>query len=374
MTFTDQIVVELSSNTVLSYLDSGPPNSSSNYETIILIHGNSFSNAIFKRLMPLCTKFNLRIVAPSRRGFPGSTPFSPSELALFSPEEIVQEAASHEMKARFLELRAVEILRFIDGFIQRSSIPPISASSSPSPKGGIGLIGWSLGSTFSMAAVAHMDSSLVSDEMRNRLGQYLRTHIMLEPSITSLGLPFPPAAWIPFRDPNIPLHAQGPLFCNLVTGYFDYSEEILSARNVTASSTTIAPSHSRIPTIYNFTQDEYDEIINLTEESTPDLYYSKVLQSQIRDSYLRACYDRKLRFENAGLRNMKTVWEVVGTRSHGMIWPTFWEIENDDLKAGEGEKEKFVRFKILEGANHFMQWDEPDMTMQAFRECLDASY
>ncbi|KIK52981.1 hypothetical protein GYMLUDRAFT_49647 [Collybiopsis luxurians FD-317 M1] len=370
MTFTNQIVVDPSSNVVLSYLDSGPPDSSSlSYETIILIHGNSFSNAIFKRLLPLSSKFNLRIVAPSRRGFPGSTPFNPSERALFSQEEA---AASHEMKAKFLELRAVEILRFIDGFIQRSGIPPISESFSSTPQGGIGLVGWSLGSTFSMAAVAHMDSSLVSDEMRDRLGQYLRTYIMLEPALTALGLPLPPEAWISFRDPNVPLHAQGPLFCNIVTGYFDYSKETLSARDVAAASSTIVPSHSRIPTIYNFTQDEYDEIVNLTEDSKVDLSYSKVLQSQLRDLYLKACYDKKLRFENTGLRNLKTVWEVVGTRSYGMTWPTFWEIEKDDLKAGEGEKGKFVRFKILEGANHFVQWDEPESTMQAFRECLDA--
>ncbi|KAJ3911021.1 hypothetical protein F5877DRAFT_86617 [Lentinula edodes] len=63
----------------------GSPSSSVlSYKTVILIHGNSFSNAntIFKRLSPLNTQYNM---APGRRGFSGSAPFTQDEK-LFSPK------------------------------------------------------------------------------------------------------------------------------------------------------------------------------------------------------------------------------------------------------------------------------------------------
>lgn len=75
-------------------------------------------------------------------------------------------------------MRGLEILQFIDGFIKCSGIPAIEHSED-GRAGGIVLAGWSLGSAFTLAAVANVDSQLVSEEMRGRLGQYLRAHIML---------------------------------------------------------------------------------------------------------------------------------------------------------------------------------------------------
>ncbi|KAF5373217.1 hypothetical protein D9757_010563 [Collybiopsis confluens] len=301
---------------------------------------------IFKRIIPLCTDFNIRIVVPNRRGFAGSTPFTTSERILFS------ENSSAGSKAKFLELRAVEILHFIDGFIQRSGVPPIGTGDSLSDesstnvrKGGIGLMGWSLGSAFSLSAIAHVDSSLVTEDMRNRLGKYLRTHIML--------------------------------------GYFDYDEQIItdggsSGRSTSAITTataavlsTIVPSPFKIPTIYTFTREEHNKIIILTHDSSIDLSFSRVLKDQLRDAYLKTCFDDRIRF--MVVKGMRNVWEMIGTKSYGLVWPTFWEIEKDDLEAGKGERGKYVRFKVLEGVNHFMHWDKPRMTMQAFREVLDAS-
>ncbi|KAJ3911219.1 hypothetical protein F5877DRAFT_73357, partial [Lentinula edodes] len=69
--------------------------------------------------------------------------------------------------------------------------------------------------------------------------------------------------------------------------------------------------------------------------------------------------------------NMATVWAVIGDKSYLFVWPTFWEIEDDDMKAGGGEKGKFIRILIINGVNHFMHWDEPEKTMGVFRRLLD---
>ncbi|KAF9060017.1 hypothetical protein BDP27DRAFT_1430547 [Rhodocollybia butyracea] len=367
MFITDYIVVSVNPDSPItfSFIDSGPPShSSQNYDTVLMVHGNSFSNAIFKRLLPLHSKFNIRVVALSRRGYTGSTPFTLGERAILEEEGSVAEDA----KAEFLEMRGVEVLHFIDGFIQRSTIPAVQESERGC-RGGLTLVGWSLGSVFTFAAIAHVDSRFVSDDMRTRFGQYIRAYLMLEPATTNLGLSVPREAWIPLRDPNIPAHARGWLFSLLVTGYYDYSDEVLATRDQDTVLATIAPSTSRIPTIFTFNKAERDEIVILTPESSVDLLLTKVLNLQIRQVYHKACYDKQLR-SNEALKRM-TIWEIAGDRSYSFIWPAFWEIEKDDIEAGAGVRERFVRFKVLKGVNHFMHWDEPEKTMSMFRDILD---
>lgn len=146
--------------------------------------------AIFKRLLPLASEFNIRIVALSRRGFPGSTPLSPTERERFLTDDdhaqTFTSVTSEEFKTEFLNLRGVEILQFIDGFIKHSCIPSIqniphsdSEHGQAASTGGLSLTGWSLGCAFTLAAISNVDSPLISEAMRGRLGQYLRAHIML---------------------------------------------------------------------------------------------------------------------------------------------------------------------------------------------------
>ncbi|KAJ3798854.1 hypothetical protein GGU11DRAFT_555733 [Lentinula aff. detonsa] len=379
MSFTGQILLSSTPNVVLSYLDSGPPKSSeSSYETIILIHGNSFGNAIFKRLLPFNTQYNIRIIAPSRRGFPGSTALSEEERNFFIDDKDDDDSALNARKEQILELRGVEILQFIDGIIQRLGIPPIqnhddNNNAEEFRKGGIALIGWSLGTTFTLAAMANTDSPLISEEMRERIGKHLRTHVMLEPALTSIGLPLPPSAWFPLRDPTIPLPSRAPLFTHLVTGYFSYSKDALTNRDLDTVLGTIVPDISRVPTIYTFTEAEHAEIVILTPESSIDLYFSKALRRQLRNAYLKVCFDGQLKTGPA-LKNMRNViWEVLGDRSYSLVWPTLWEMEDDDEKHGEGENGRLFKFVVVDGVNHFMHWDEPEKTMKVFRNILDAS-
>ncbi|KAH7878337.1 uncharacterized protein C8R40DRAFT_1067358 [Lentinula edodes] len=244
------------SNVVLSYLDSGSPSSSvSSYKTVFLIHGHSFSN-----------------------------------------DDGPQASATDEAKTKILELRGLEILhQKVDG-------------DEKTRKGGLAIVGWSFGITFSLSAIANIDSSLVSNGMRDRVGQYLRAHIMLEPALTGFGLSIPPETRLAFRDPNIPYSARAPLFSHLNTGYHDYRQELWL---------------SRTPSIYTFIAAEHDE------------------------------------------NNMVTVWAVIGDQTYSFVWPTFWEIEDDDMKAGGERREN--------GVNHSTHWDEPEKTMGVFRRLPDTS-
>ncbi|KAJ3994407.1 hypothetical protein F5050DRAFT_521476 [Lentinula boryana] len=54
--------------------------------------------------------------------------------------------------------------------------------------GGAALIGWSLEIAFTLAAIANVDSDLISDETRKRLSKYLRAYILLEPAVVTIDL------------------------------------------------------------------------------------------------------------------------------------------------------------------------------------------
>ncbi|KAJ3979448.1 hypothetical protein F5890DRAFT_1469413 [Lentinula detonsa] len=362
MCTTEEIVVNQVSNTVLSFIDSGPP-STLPYETIILVHGNSFSNAVFKRLITRSKEYNIRIIALNRRGYAGSTPYSLYESSMFSSEQ----AHSIEEKHRFLEQRGVEILLFIDEFIQRFNLPPISDFEGKRV-GGAALIGWSLGIAFTLAAIANVDSDLISDETRKRLSKYLRAHILLEPAVITIGLNLPEDFWAPIRDPLIPASARAPLFIHFITCYYDYDEEIISKCDQGGILSRVAPSPSRVPTLFTFTDEERKEIITPLPQ---DMHFSHVLQEPLRKWYLKACFDKKLR-SSLALKNM-TVWHILGDSSYPFIWPAYWSVREDDRNAGEGESGKFVKFKIMEGCNHFMHWDEPDKTLKMLKDIFHSS-
>ncbi|KAJ4478977.1 hypothetical protein J3R30DRAFT_3472677 [Lentinula aciculospora] len=361
MLATGEILVDQASNTVLSFIDSGPP--AELYETIILVHGNSFSNAIFQRLVSRSKEYNIRIVALNRRGYAGSTPYNLYERSIFSDEQ----AHTDEEKHQFLERRGVEILRFIDEFIQQFLPPPIISDSEGKQSGGVALLGWSLGIAFTVPAIANVDSVLISNETRKRLSTHLRAHILLEPAVITIGLNLPDDFWTPTRDPLIPASAGTSLFIHLITCYYEYDKETTSACDQAGVLSTVAPSPSRVPTLFTFTHEERKEIVTPLPQ---DMHFSHVLQEPLRKWYLKSCFDEKLR-SSLALKNM-TVWHVLGDSSYPFIWPAYWLVQEDDRKACEGESGKFVKFKVMEGCNHFMHWDEPDKTMAAFKEILNS--
>ncbi len=104
--------------------------------------------AIFEKVMTLAQGSNIRFVAVNRRDYPGSTPLTPEDTDILA-------SGSDEQKAAFLKARGVEIGTFIDLFVERNKVPPISADGHT---GGFALLGWSLGNAIALSAVANVDS------------------------------------------------------------------------------------------------------------------------------------------------------------------------------------------------------------------------
>lgn len=116
--------------------------------------------------MDLAPASGLRFVAITRRDYPGSTSFTPAELAVLSN-------STDGEKAGFLRDRGLEIAKFMNIFIQKHNLPPISRDGK---SGGVALLGWSLGNAFTLAAISSAD--MLPADAKTRLGSYLRAVII----------------------------------------------------------------------------------------------------------------------------------------------------------------------------------------------------
>jgi len=187
----------------LYYQDSGIPKLNDQaFTTLVIFHGYSFNSRklpflsrknshkycfllidIFHRIVPIAVASHVRVVLVNRRGYAGSTPFTPEETAPFDPAQganaDVQDgsapAPSTRMVAQqytaFLQQRGIEIARFLAAFIDSENIPPKSEDGSRA-LGGISIMGWSLGNvvTLSMLAFANTFDPILLD----KLEPYLR--------------------------------------------------------------------------------------------------------------------------------------------------------------------------------------------------------
>lgn len=315
--------------TQLTYLDSGAPESL-DYITIFTVHGINFTagtpyssfyilhsieyfKGIFQRVISIAPSFNLRIVAINRRNYGGSTAFSKEEMSQL-------RGGTFEQRTSFCVDRGVEIMTFIDKFVNKYNIPPLS---SDRRSGGFALLGWSLGSQITCAAISHVDK--LSEECQNRLGSRLRALVLhgtsskhsfisvphlnhifknsIEPPTVSLGLPLPSKIWLPYIDSSIPADSKVPFFTQWITSYWDHGD--LSSRTLDTLS-YIVPS----------------------------------------SNFNKACFNHTIK---RILPNMK-ISLITGDRTAAIMFAPYFALLDEEESRGEN----IINFKVLKGANHFV--------------------
>ena len=107
----------------------------------------------------------VRFVAINRRGYKGSTSLPDTDKAIFAEGTDTQ-------KTEWLKSRGLEISTFMNSFIVRENLPEIS----PEGKGGCALLGWSMGCSFTLPAIAYIGD--LPSPVQTRLAAHLRAHIL----------------------------------------------------------------------------------------------------------------------------------------------------------------------------------------------------
>lgn len=335
-------------STKLSYLDSGAPVGTAPYETIFIVHGIIFTNVSFQKVLKLAPTSGLRIVAINRRDYPHSSPFSPAELETMAK-------GSDADKATFLSSGGLEIMAFIDEFIQRYDLPPISDDGKT---GGVALAGWSLGNIVNCAAISSAER--LSPDVKSRIAKYLKALILQDPPTVALGLHTPPTLF-PSVDPNFSASERIDFTCQWLTSYFKHGA--LETRSPDALSASADPgSTDRAPSILD-THNNLSEILYpppVTNGS--DSYLMSNFESQLLANYRKACFDPEIR---ALLPKMK-IWELAFDASITTCIFALWCIQDDNTAHG-GD---LVNFEVVHGANHFLHWDDPSKMIEVYKKLV----
>ncbi|KAI0669171.1 alpha/beta-hydrolase [Trametes maxima] len=360
---------------VLYYEDSGVPTGSSDYITIVLVHGTCFHSAIYRTLIPYASARNLRLVLLNLRDYPGSTPYSEEDV-----EDI--RGPSVEAQSRALQNRGLEIATFLRCFIETQSIPPINeTASSEKLSGGLSLLSWSGGNTPTVAMFAHANQ--IPEEMRCLFDKYLRSFILYDPSSFVVGQPAPAGLSTLRRNPSAPAEVQVAEFAVSVSSYYPpiALPDVIDPpptydpprRAMHESADEVDPKHT--PTTSRMTPEVLRSVTHpVIFEQNQHLTWA-INRDVCKANLLRALYD--CRFDD-GSGMMKAVWPALKVH---VVWCNMtvgdcaWAaaVIRARYSGATPEHRRPLKFHKLGGANHFVSSDS-DITSGKYHPVFSDHY
>ncbi|KAJ3825474.1 Alpha/Beta hydrolase protein [Lentinula raphanica] len=330
----------------LTFIDSGAP-AKTPYVTIFAVHGMCFTGLIFKKVSKIFYDKGFRFVAVNRRNFGGSSPYTPEEL-----KELT--GGDDEKKNAWLRLRGQEFGLFIAKFIQQNNLPPITPDGK---SGGAVILGWSAGASLAIATLSIVDT--LPQDARGLLSAHIRAFIGQEPAPLALGLPTPPKNWAPLRETSIPEELRFQAFAHWITSYFEHGD--FSKRDLDSLEYVLA-SPLRPPSIYNMTKAETDEMLQLDQAATSDLPFLFNLANPLKAAFRKVCFDPATK----ELLPKMSIAFMTGTMPPAFGPAGLWAVEREQKEAGTNH----IQLKVIPGANHFMHWDDPEKSVEAYLDCI----
>ncbi|KAL6306426.1 hypothetical protein BKA93DRAFT_157576 [Sparassis latifolia] len=353
-----------SEGVVLYYDDTGAPESSTTYVTIVLVHGTAIHSGIFKPLKPYAVQNNVRLVLLNLRDYSGSTAYSSDELeAIRSP--------SHESQAAVLQARALELVAFLSLFVKHEKIPPIAkVSESPTVTGGIALLGWSGGNYQTLPVLSHADK--VTEDTKLLLDSYFRSLIVYDAALYAIGASPPEGLYNPLRDQSLTVAERVAAFPLWVSTYYPQVENLSTDLSSLVSTlkvrqtSTAADRDTFVPTIQTMSARDLDEIVDLKVMNRSQLAIMSMHPSVYAENFRRAlCYAEERSKEQEIVWSALKVQVVWCDMSHGDAVATAQMIRDEYAQYhGTGQKARPLQLFQLQKANHFAHWDQPESFVQ----------
>ncbi|KAI0669370.1 Alpha/Beta hydrolase protein [Trametes maxima] len=343
-----------------AFLDSGAPEGSTDYTTVVILHGWGWHSANFKKLLPLAKHSNARVVLLNRRDYPGSDPYTSEDLARLA--HLASAPRSEESDAdavSFQGARAREVFDYLEDFVRRERVPRAEGS-----KGGIVLVGWSIGSTLITALLANVGHFPQSADVK--LAEYVRRLVLYDASYICYGYAPAPGWWQPLLDITIPETERSARFSEWVTGYFAHGDVFAdgaSALEFRTPLTEPAPLFTRLSaeelaeSTYGPPQEPTGSENLIAQASIGHGTWGKDKDGAL---YLRDIVEGADDWRRAEVRHVwcdRSVWE--------MPWGAKLLVEELEGARKVGKPVRDIAFVRVKGANHFAHWDFPEKTLRA---------
>ncbi|KAH8810331.1 hypothetical protein DL96DRAFT_1626754 [Flagelloscypha sp. PMI_526] len=344
--FTLETVVIPDHSVSFTYLDSGYLESNS-YTAIFFIHGYNYHASICEPLLPLAPAHNLRFIALNRRGYNGTTSYTPSEI-----QELDNPTSD---KVEWIRKQGHYLVLAINALIVKLGL---------SEKGGFALCGWSLGTVFSLGILDAMHSDMLEKETKERLRKFVRCIILYDPSARTFGIPLPPdqTAYYPLSQLTNSDEENTRVFGEWISSYFQHDEthpHAFSKLNDSSPPTTLQPTLSEASTSTKLRLSQPTPTTSLSELHAIEQRARPGLTglASLRETYFESRMTLGKEVKKYVIYGSMSAWTCV--------WPAWW------LKI-EG-KDKGIVVRRMQGANHLMTWDKPNEFLAHVRWCLDES-
>ncbi|TRM63942.1 hypothetical protein BD626DRAFT_583205 [Schizophyllum amplum] len=346
-----------------AYTDSGPPGNSTNYSTLFFIHGYAFySTGICKRLVAAAPAQDVRLICINRRAYPGSTPFSEDEQRVF-------RSGADDERLGLLHEEGKNLALLVDALIVDLDLPPR-----------VTILAWSMGNIYLLALLASIN--YLPHDVASRLISHTTSFILWDPPDEALGYDRP-CLYTPFTDDTIPPDQRGPAFIRWLGKYWTHDPAPRDPHRLNAHLPNLYPR----PTTDSMPPEELKILTDFAAASTCDNWVVHPtlmhIVATLREEVL--CAPEVVEaWRNPDIHYLWT--------EHGP-WMMFWAKwcleddlarrykdalprEKDGLLCGKEDLPRrkadvpHIKFSIMEGCNHFSQWDAPEVTLNAFRRCM----
>ncbi|OSD08611.1 hypothetical protein PYCCODRAFT_1448798 [Trametes coccinea BRFM310] len=339
--------------------DTGVPQGSSDYTTLVLIHGYRWQPAIFKRLLPFACKFNTRIVLLARRDYPGASPYTDHERATITRLYNSPRSPTTEVEmAAILTAHGRDVYDFLVDYVAHERIPPAKGC-----QGGIILVGWSLGATSITALLANLKSYPVGAVS---LDTYVRRVILYETSHIFYAHPYPPECYQPLHDLSLSPEDGMTLFDRWLSSHFTHGDIWADGPSALAMRTADPEPPSLFAT---FTAEDLAELTYTPPAAPTGSDHQLMIAGMTHGTYGKL-KDAAFFPDEPG---DAIPWPELEVR---MLWgdKSFWESpwgvyllsrELEEAKK-EGRRTRDIELVRFKGANHFAHWIVPEKTLAAF--------
>ncbi|GJE91054.1 alpha/beta hydrolase [Phanerochaete sordida] len=326
----------------LYYEDSGPPPAVQFYTTLILVHGLVINSATFEHLLPLASRYGLRIITVNSRDYAGSTPYTDEELPdLANPDTNIQAVAVRRW--------GTETARFV-----RFACETLGLHATANGAGGVVLVTWSMSGIAALSILG--DSRTMDQDLGASLAPYLRKVVLYDPPALVFGTNPGPGFIFPFNDPTIPVDKRAEAFGTWASSWYDpvfaLADITLEALRARTAPLPATPTLSKLSpeglarTIDPSVAGRSARIMDTTDE---------IRQAHARCAFMDA---------DAVLPDV----DVLSLWCDSSKWSNVWGAKVIDgfVRAApeRGKRKRNMSHVKIENANHFVHWEDPERLLR----------
>ncbi|KAF8645741.1 hypothetical protein AX16_007609 [Volvariella volvacea WC 439] len=336
------------------FIDTGRVLGSNDYHTVFLHHGTAFNGESFRRILPLAASHNLRFVIPFRRDYGQSDKYSDEEAA------DVQQG-----KNIYLQNLGAEVANFLTWFLDNNEIPKLSKDRS---KGGLSLLGWSMGSTTAFAFLGQPE--VIAPDVYKRVEPYIKNIVIYDSPFVHFGFDAPREGYHPLFDPEVKTPEQAGLrVSEWLTTHYKHAPDYYTSTKLDGRF-DIRRTGDR-SSLDNMTPEEQAAMIQLDSAGRSDIGFAQYDKARkiLSDQTERVLFDENM--AKRVLPDMKLILISCDESPWYFTWAYAAAKERYEKLVKEGKKIRPLNFVIYHGMNHFGHWDEPDRWMNLLIENLE---